>query len=141
MLRTHRAVFHIVERVNKALAVLLKQRPNAGSRLVEVVLAAFVTRVVEERSEEVRVGVLQQFEEEGLGELEGVGSGAPQLVDGVEKLEEDGRAFVGVGCASVQAAPITKLVTKLNPFALDEDGKALKKSSADTPGSQLSSRS
>ena len=48
-----------------------------------------------------------------------------ELVDAVEPLEEDGAALVAVGGAEAVAAPVGKLVAKVEPLALHQRAETL----------------
>lgn len=61
----------------------------------------------------------------GLVELEAAGILQHQLVDAMQPLEEHGRALVGILATERVAAAITKLVTEVQPLALDQRAETL----------------
>ena len=86
--------------------------------LGNVVKVSLLDIVQEESSKQVGIDVLHQFDQIGVIELERCGELNHQLVDTVEKLEEDRAALVQILASAQQSAPVCELVSELKPLTL-----------------------
>ena len=82
------------------------------------VKVALLNIVQKERSKEVGIDVLHQFDEIGVVKLKGRRKLHHQLVDTIQELEKDGASLIQILASAKQSTSVGELVSVLDPFSL-----------------------